>query len=217
MTKMFKTLIAAALALAVAGAAQAQFINRITGPGVLDWGGAAKINNDGEVNTFTATSSGLVPPASATDVSCLIGSATRTVRVTRVAVSGTAGTLVTLPIALVKRSTANTLGTGATGGAAPVAMAVATTQSVTTATASPTAWTVSPTLGTTLGTPYVATLTVPVTSAGTSSSQWVWNAGGRGGARGIVLVGVTQLLCVNLNAISISSGLLYISWEWTEE
>jgi hypothetical protein len=101
------TLAAAVLAIGVGVVAPVggqSFINRITGPGVLDNGGAVKMDNDGELLTYSATAVNLVPPASATDLSCLIGSSTKTVRVTRVVVSGTAGTLVTLPVNIMKHS-----------------------------------------------------------------------------------------------------------------
>lgn len=56
------------------------------------------------VTTYVAMGYGIAPAASATDVACITGSATKVTRVQRVKVSGTAGTLVTLPVLLTKHT-----------------------------------------------------------------------------------------------------------------
>src|SRR5258705_5485634 len=63
--------------------------------------------------TYSAGFFGLVPAASATDVICLAGSATKTVRLQNIRLSGTAGTLVTTPVQLVRRVTVDPGGTPA--------------------------------------------------------------------------------------------------------
>lgn len=193
----------------------AQFVNRITGPGVLDAGGANKSNNDGELATYSATAVGLVPASSATDLSCLIGSATKTVKVTRVVVSGTAGTLVNGQVLLMKHAVAPTAGTPVIGATAPVTVSNLSTQSA--ATAVPTAWTTNPTLND-MGTISARSITFPTTSSTvTANTSADFSYGGRGGSRAPVLRGVAQYLCVHLNGVSVSSGLISVHFEWTEE
>src|SRR5437879_6044179 len=63
--------------------------------------------------TYSSAFFGLVPAASATDVLCIAGSATKVVRINRITIGGTAGTLVNLPVQAVRRVTADTGGTAA--------------------------------------------------------------------------------------------------------
>lgn len=204
-------LIAAFTAVVVGVHAQ---VNRVTGPGVLDFGGAAKVNSDGELKTYSATVTGLVPAASATDVACLAGSATKTVRAQSVRVSGTAGTLITLPVLLRKNASADSGGTTVAVSFTPYAHL--STDAANTATV--TAYTANPTVNDTVpGVLDAQTLTLPVTSAGTSSSQVLFTWSGQGGTRAPVLVGVAQQLCVNLGAVSVTTGSLSVRFTWTEE
>src|SRR5258705_3594725 len=71
--------------------------------------------------TYSAGFIGLVPAASATDVICLAGSATKTVKLQNIRLSGTASTLVTLPVTLVRRVTVATGGTASNNNAHPAA------------------------------------------------------------------------------------------------
>src|SRR5882672_10584996 len=72
-------------------------------------------------STYAAVSVGLVPAASATDIFCISASASRTVSIKRIGISGTAGTLVTAPFTVLRRATVDTGGTAATTTALPVA------------------------------------------------------------------------------------------------
>ena len=68
---------------------------------------------DGGKATCSAAKIGLVPASSATDVFTITGSATKTVRVTRIEITATttAATPAALDVLLLKRSTANSGGT----------------------------------------------------------------------------------------------------------
>ena len=70
---------------------------------------------------YTVVAIGLAPAASCTDVLTLIGSATKTIRLLRMSISGSAGTLVSLPMFLARRASLNTGGTPSSGNALPVA------------------------------------------------------------------------------------------------
>ena len=68
---------------------------------------------DGNLPTYFVQSIGIVPTTAPTDIFCLTGSATRTVRVKQVRVSGTAGTAINITTYLTKHTVANTSGTAA--------------------------------------------------------------------------------------------------------
>lgn len=170
--------------------------------------------------TYSAASVALVPAASATDIFCISGSSTLAVSIKRLSISGTAGTLVSAPFTLLRRASLDTGGTAATGAALPVATPHMSTDSAATATL--TAYTANPTIVDAsplyLRSSY---LTVPVTTAGTSIAPILWQAGEMVGeftkAFDIPKGTTTQQYCVNLNGVSISSGLLHIDITWLEQ
>ncbi len=214
---MRKLLLALAASLAFAGAAQAQVsctgvsgINSVPQIGV-------NCNQEPTVATFGAMGFGIVPAASATDVACITGSATKVVRVQQVRVGGTAGTLVTLPVLLNKHTIANTGGTAATTTALPVPVTfdtgVATTAA---ATATVTAYTVNPTVDASALQIDAQLASFNVTTALVNGSQAWFDYKERSFSSAPVLRGIAQQVCVNLGTISVSSGLLAISFVWTE-
>lgn len=169
---------------------------------------ALAVNGEGRRATYRATVVGLVPAASATDIAYIIGSATKTVRVTRVSVSGQAGTAINTPIVLVKRSTAASGGTCAGATEVPIdSTSAAATAAVTTCTA-------NPTLGTGVGS--VASQAIFLSTATTQPRAADFIFGTEGG-QPIVLRGVAQNVAVNLNGVSVSSGVVNVTFEWTEE
>lgn len=214
MNSLKRSLLAAVL-IAATALAYAQPVNRVPALGVTDSAGATQVNTEGLKATYSAISTGLVPAASATDVMCIAGSASKTIRVVEWSISGTAGTLVTLPIFIAKRASVDTGGTPAAGNALPVAAKndstfVASTATLVAYTANPTITDASP------GLIRAGTLTLPVTTAGTSSSRLIFNFG-FAGSSALVLRGAAQQACVNLSGISVSSGLLASHITWTEE
>lgn len=185
-------------------------INSVPVPGI-------NCQSEPAVATFAAAGFGIVPAASATDVACITGSATKVVRVQSVRVSGTAGTLVSLPIILTKHTVANTGGTPAVTTALPVPVSLDTTVATTaSATATTTAYTANPTVDATAVTIDGLVTSLNVTSALVNGTQAFFDYRSRNFMAPPVLRGVAQQLCVNLNAISVSSGLLAISFTWTE-
>lgn len=193
----------------------AQPVNRVSQIGVTDSQGATQVNPEGLRTTYSAVFTGLVPAASATDVVCIAGSATKTIKVQYFEVSGTAGTLVTLPVFLAKRATADSGGTPATGNALPVASKMDSLNAAATATL--VSYTANPTIND--SSPLLiraATVTLPVTTAGVVTRPAAWRFGDAGG-QAVVLRGAAQQLCLNLSGISVSSGVLAGSIQWVEE
>ena len=169
--------------------------------------------------TYSAAFIGLVPAASATDVICLAGSATKTVKLIGVRLSGSAGTLVSLPITLVRRVSADTGGTAGSTTANPANTISPRDTNNATATAVPIAYTANPTIVDTAPT-YLdsAELTLPVTSAGTSITPLVFDYERVSNlTQPVTLRGVAAQACLNFNAVSVSSGVLNGTLTWTEE
>lgn len=213
--KSLRILAAAAAAIAFCGAALAQPVNRVPQLGVTDSQGASQVNPEGLRTTYSAVFTGLAPAASATDVVCIAGSATKTIKVQYVEISGTAGTLVTLPVFLAKRAAADSGGTPAAGNALPVASKMDSLNA--NATATLVSYTANPTIND--ASPLLiraGTVTLPVTTAGVTNSRLNWTFGDAAGQT-VVLRGAAQQLCINLSGISVASGLLAGSLQWVEE
>lgn len=167
---------------------------------------------DGPRATYSASFTGLVSAGSATDIACITGSGTKTVRITRVEISGTttSGSGASVNLSLIRRSAANTGGTSAA-----ITMALNdTTDAAVTATG--VTYTANPaSLGATAGTVRAARLEVP--SVGTSGQPLEWEFGIRPGVRNVVLRGTSQLLCLNFGAATITGPSISGSIEFTEE
>lgn len=199
--------------------------------GALAWAGMsipllAQVNvvpQVGQINsiirnpTYTATSVGLVPVSSATDIFCIAPGTSRNISIRRVTISGTAGTAITTPFLLYKRATRGTSGTSPSGLDLPVAVPLnpsdqASTAVVTSYTANPTV-AASPIL---MGSMLVD---LPVTTAagGVTESVRTWGTSVDMFSRGLdLLKNTTTQICVNVNGVTVASGILTINMEWQE-
>lgn len=167
------------------------------------------------VATYAATGVGIVPAASATDIACLTGSATKTIRVQRIRVSGTAGTIISVPVLVTKHASANTGGTAGTGTQLPVPYTVDTNNVAVTATA--TSYTANPTIAdSSPGIISAAILPLGLTGTAIASPGVLFDYGDLNYAQKPTLRGIAQQVCVNLNGTSPSSGLVNVSFYWTE-
>lgn len=170
-------------------------------------------------SSYSAVALALPPAASATDIACIAGSSTKTVIVRRITITGSAGTLVTAPFTLLRYTTADSGGTAATTTANWANTISKRDTNDAAATATLISYSANPTINDSSPT-YIASshLTVPVTSAGTVTRPLVWDFDTPFSfVKGVILRGPSQQACINLNAVSISSGLLHISIDWTEE
>jgi len=165
-------------------------------------------------STYAAMGYGIVPAASATDIACITGSATKVVRVEEIRVSGNAGTLVTLPVLLTKHSVANTGGTAATTTALPVPAAIDSGNSA--ATATTTAYTANPTVDSTATRVDAITISLNTTSALVAGGAASFNFSQLRYSQQPTLRGVAEQLCVNLGGVSVTSGAIAVSFRWTE-
>lgn len=167
--------------------------------------------------TYSAVSIGLVPASAATDIFCISGSTTRSISIKRVEISGIAGTAISVPMAFLRRVSLDTGGTAATGAALPVATPnnppdAAATAVLTAYTANPTIVDASPT--------YLraAYLSFPLTTGDVNQLPWLFGEEvGFFSKSADIPRGVVGQYCINMNAATVSSGLINISISWTEQ
>jgi len=165
---------------------------------------------DSVKQTYSAAFIGLVPAATPTDVFTIIGSATKTIRITsiRVSVSTTAGSGILTNMNLVKRSTADTGGTSSTATIVPHDSNNAA------GTAVVRGYTANPTLGTAVGP--IRAVRYAATNAA-AANQEIFIEFGTRPSQTIVLRGITQQLCVNFGSTTVTGGISNFNIEWTEE
>jgi hypothetical protein len=174
---------------------------------------------DGTKQTYSASSASLVPATTTpSDIFTITGSATKTIRVTRVSVSATQTTVAALiDVLLILRSAANTGGTSTSPTiASHDSQNAAATATIRQYTANPSALGAS--AGTVRSTKMTCTTNAPGNAQGAVTTiPIVWDFGNRPG-QAIVLRGTAQVLAVNLNSVTLgSAGSFDISMEWTEE
>lgn len=166
--------------------------------------------------TYSGTSVGLVPAASATDLFCISAGSTKNVTIRQVNIAGTAGTAITTPFLLYMRSALGTSGTAATGIALPVGTPFNTSDP--TSTAVLTAYTANPTVAATPILMDAINASLAVTTTASNGASRIYGTGVDEFNKGITIKkGTTNQLCLNLNGVSVSSGVLTISMLWTED
>ena len=149
----------------------------------------------------------VAPAATATDIFQMIGSASTTVEITKIVLSGTGTAAGMSDIYFAKRSTANTVGTFTASNMVPHLSTDAA------ATAVGSIYTANPTLGTLVGNVRIISMTFGTT---TTSSLNIFEVDFGEKGKPIILSGVTQSLAINLNGITIAGGSIKISVEFTE-
>ncbi len=177
-------------------------------------------NTDGTANVQKATyrSSTIIPLVAAVTVNVpifyIIGSASKTITVKRITVSGMTLTAVGyFAINAEKLSTASTGGTSTTLASVPLDTNFAAPTAVVKA------YTVAPTKGSLVGTiaSWRALWQATVAAAGGVTDYYTYNFGDMGDTKGVVLRGVAQELALTFPVVLASAGTLSIDIEWTEE
>lgn len=212
MKKLFAFLVAFAALWVTPGLAQcvgAGGINNVPQPGIT-------CASEPIVATYAATGIGIAPGAAATDIACITGASGKVVRVQAIRVSGSAGTLITIPIVITKHASANSGGTAATGTALPVPYAMDPNNAA--AAATTTAYTANPTINdSTPGYIDASELSLNTTSALVGAGYANFDYTERNYAQAPILRSTAQQVCVNINATSPSSGLVNVTFKWTEQ
>lgn len=205
-----------ALALSLAGALLAssafgQAINTVPQPGMI----SQILKNP----TYSATSVGLVPAASATDFWCISGGTSKNIAIRKIVVGGTAGTAITTPVLVYQRSALGTAGTAATGLALPVATPNFPADPGGASTATVTAYTANPTVASNPILMDAMLVDLPVTTAAGGNVETIRTYGTATDmfSRGLDIPKNTTIqYCLNLNGVSVSSGVLVVHVEWQE-
>lgn len=169
-------------------------------------------------NTYSAVALALPPAASATDIACIAGSATKTVYINHIGISGVAGTLVTAPFTILRRAAVDTGGTAATTTANWANTIAENDTNNPSPTATLISYSANPTINDTSPT-YLRSrsVTLPTAAAGTVTVPGVYDWDPTSFGERPTLRGAAEQICINLNATSVASGLLQLSIEWTEE
>ena len=158
--------------------------------------------------TYSSLADEFTLASAATDVCTLQGSATKTIKVRRVFVSGWATAVGTEPVELIKRSTAATTGTS-------VVDPIISYDSINVASgAQAEHYTANPTVGTAVGPILQQQVTFANLSTGVGTAL-IAELGERG--QPVVLRGVAQNIAVNMLAQTVTGGKLTCGFEWTEE
>ena len=179
---------------------------QLAAPGAI---GIPSVNTEGTKLTYSNGVVAFTPVATATDFWALIGSASKTIRLLNLVITGMATAAASVDIQLLKRSTANT-------GSTPVDPAIVPHDSNdTAASAIVRTYTASnPTLGTSLGVVRGQRLNLGAAGA---AGKIEWSFATRNG-KGLVLRGVAQSACLNWGGVAVPAGtVLSIEVEWTEE
>lgn len=195
------------------------------GSNAQDWKvnaqGQGAVTTEGQKTTYSFSVTGFTPVATPTDFACIIGSGTKTVRVTKIEISGTstAATAAVLDLQVIKRSTAGTIAPGAF--TAPTGVPHDSSDAAATAVVNTVGTANFGALGAIVGqvasrkfaftlTPATATdfpIAAPTVIVFTNNNE-----------KGIVLRGVSQQLCLNFAGAALPAGtLLDINVTVTEE
>jgi hypothetical protein len=171
---------------------------------------------DGSKATYSAAMQALVPVTGCTDLFTITGSATKTIRVTKIGLVGTTITTpITVEIQLIKRSTANTAGTSS----APTNR-IAYDSTNPSVTATVLGYTANPTLGTVAGilSAEKVVFTIPSTATMLQGADRWWKDFGTRPAQAIVLRGTGEVLAINLVGTTLGTACSCDCFvEWTEE
>ena len=171
--------------------------------------GYSFVNTEGQKATYSYAAEGITPVATPTDLLTLTGSATKTGRLTRLSVNGLATAAGSIPLILIKRSTADSGGTSTTPAGVPHdSNDAAASLTLNQYSANPAA------LGTAVGNLRAKKLALPL--AGTPGNEVVWEFNRQ--SRFPVLRGTAQQLALNLAGATLPAGTaLDFDIEWTEE
>ncbi len=162
--------------------------------------------------TYSYQLAAYVPAATATDVACLVGSASAVLRLNRIQVTADATGSSVLDVYVIKRSTANTGGTATQ----PAFLSLDSTNAVAKGvvnlySANPSALGTGITIA---GDHYEIPSS---TGPGYSASAWVEDFGTRNN-QPIVIRGANESVCFNLNGATLPAGLnVFMRIEWVEE
>ena len=176
---------------------------------LTDTSGRLIVGNEGTKTTYSCAFS-VVPAAAATDIAAIGGSASKTIRILRIHVSGACTAGVGYSLSLIKRGAADSGGTSSAGTVVPNDSGSAA------GTGTVTIYTANPTLNNTVGSvrrSYGAQATFTAAVVGIPID---WDFADRPG-QALVLRGTAEQACINYEGQTNAGNVLYCHVEWTEE
>lgn len=173
----------------------------------VDLYGATIIKDQQRHKRTYSTTFSVVPATAATDIFQLRGSASTTVEITKIVISGTQTTGGMANFIIAKRSTVNS------GGTSSASVMVPHISSDAAATAVGAIYTANPTTGTLVGN--IEILSIPLSAITGITNNIVERRFGQN-SKPIILSGVAQALVLNLNGITLAGGSINIAVEFTE-
>jgi len=165
---------------------------------------------DATKTTYHCATIALAPAASATDIFTITGSGTKTVKVRRLQIGGIATSAGAYTVALLLRSTADS------GGTSTNEVEVKGDSTNAAATATVLSYTANPTTGTLVGAIRAQRITVTTAVGAIPIVPTVFDFTNVND-QAVTLRGTSEVLAVNLNAVTMTGGSLDIYVEWTEE
>lgn len=212
-----KRIILGLCAALAASLALAQPVNRVPALGITDSAGVAYTNQEGQKATYFAALGGNTPAATPTDIAVLTGSATKTIRVTRVLLTVQATAAGLIQFDLVKRVAGTQSAVNTAFAANTHAGLMDSTDGASTVITAGLAgvYTANPaSLGTLSGIYGSRT----VTMLANDTVQLEWRFCDRGGAKCPVLRGTTERMAINGAGHTLLTAEKFgVSFEWTED
>jgi hypothetical protein len=167
---------------------------------------------DGQKASYRAASLKLAVATGANIIATLTGSSTKTIRITRIELSGTCATTAKdINFLVGKYSTA---ASGGTPGTAPTIVPHDSNNAAATATVA--VYTADPTAGTLVGNIATGNLFMAVTGSTTATGLYIANFGDRP-SQDIVLRGTSQQIALSLNAENTATSVMDLVLEWIED
>lgn len=164
---------------------------------------------ESQLKTYKYSSLANTPAATPTDIFTITGSATRTIRITKIVIGGLATTAGQLNPLLIRRSAANSGGTSS----APTPLKRDTNDSAATATLA--LYTANPTVGTTVGTLDSCRLFLALATATPNQCKFEF---GVNNDKMLLLRGTSDILAINFAGATVpAGGVVDIDVEWVEE
>jgi hypothetical protein len=173
--------------------------------------GVTAINTEGTKQTYSCGILATAVAATATDFFTIRGSASKTIRITRISLSGIATANTSASIELLKYSVAFSGGTPVAGTAVPHDSRNAA------ATAAIATYTANPTVGTTLvGILRVFTKTFNTAATSSVTEDTTTLDFTNRNEQGIVLRGLNEYVALNLAGVTVTGGVVNVDVTWTE-
>ena len=174
--------------------------------------GVPSVNKEGTLPTYSCAILDTTAAASATDIFTIRGSASKTIRVTRIALSGIATANTTATVQLIKYSVAFSGGTPVAGVAVPHdSKDVAATAAIAT-------YTANPTVGTTVVGKLRARSKTFTTAATSTVTEDAWEMDfTERNEKGIVLRGLNEYIALNLVGVTVTGLIFNVDATWVEE